>query len=327
MSTPQYIRKASLIVGDAQGNGLDLSELRFAFSIRRGDLQTPNTADIRVYNASQQTADRIRQLMPSPEFTRVVIQGGYDGNYGVIFDGTIKQVRKGRESQLDTYLDITAADGDSAYNFAVSALSLAAGSTPNDHVAAVLQGMAEFGITQGYAPEIEANPLPRGKVIFGMCRNEMRKIAKNTNTAWSIQDGKLDLVPLTSYKPGEIPVITAATGMIGLPEQTQDGIRLKTLLNPNIKIGQAVKLDNESIQRYRYNLSISQAANNAMIAASNKTNDDGLYYVMVADHQGDTRGNAWFTELTCLAIDATIPPSYLQRTGVNNDIGPVRQYG
>lgn len=327
MSTPQYIRKASLIVGDAQGNGLDLSELRFAFAIRRGDLQTPNTADIRVYNASQQTADRIRQLLPSPEFTRVVIQAGYDGNYGVIFDGTIKQVRKGRESQLDTYLDITAADGDSAYNFAVSAVSLAAGSLPNDHVEAVLKGMAQFGITHGYSPELQGNPLPRGKVIFGMCRNEMRKIAKNTNTAWSIQDGKLDLVPLTSYKPGEIPVITAATGMIGLPEQTQDGIRLKTLLNPNIKIGQAVKLDNESIQRYRYNLSVSQSANNAMIAASSKTNDDGLYYVMVADHQGDTRGNAWFTELTCLAIDATIPPSYLQRTGVNNDIGPVRQYG
>lgn len=137
----------------------------------------------------------------------------------------------------------------------------------------------------------------------------------------------MDFVPLTAYKPGEIPVITAATGMVGLPEQTQDGIRIKTLLNPNLKIGQAVKLDNESIQRFRYNLSINQQATNEMIAASNKINDDGLYYVMVADHHGDTRGNAWHTDLTCLAIDATVPISYIERQGVNNSIGPIKRYG
>jgi hypothetical protein len=327
MSVPQYLRKASLIVGGDNGNALDLSTLRFSFAIRRGDLQTPNSADIRVYNVAPQTADRIRQILPTPEFTRVVIQAGYEGNYGVIFDGQIKQVRKGRESQLDTYIDITAADGDSAYNFAISAVSLAAGSTPNDQVGAVLQGMAQYGISQGYMPELPGNPLPRGKVIFGMSREELRKIAKNTSTSWSIQDGKVDFVPLTAYKPGDVPVISAATGMVGMPEQTQDGIRLKTLLNPNLKIGQAVKLDNASIQRYRYNLSINQQATNDMIAASNKINDDGLYYVMVADHMGDTRGNAWFTELTCLAIDATVPISYTGRQGVNNSVGPIKRYG
>lgn len=322
MSVPQYLRKASLIIGNDSGDGIDLSELRFAFAIRRGDLQTPNSADIRVYNLSDNTAQIIQK-----EGLRVVIQAGYEGNYGVIFDGQVKQVRRGRENQLDTYLDITAADGDSAYNFAISAITLAAGSSPADHVGAVLQGMAKFGISQGYLPDLPGNPLPRGKVIFGMSREELRKIARNTSTSWSIQDGKVDFVPLTAYKPGEIPVITAATGMVGLPEQTQDGIRIKTLLNPNLKIGQAVKLDNESIQRFRYNLSINQQATNEMIAASNKINDDGLYYVMVADHHGDTRGNAWHTDLTCLAIDATVPISYIERQGVNNSIGPIKRYG
>ena len=294
MSVPQFIRKASLIVGGDDGNAIDLSALRFAFSIRRGDIQTPNSADIRVYNVAPQTAERIRQILPTPEFTRVVIQAGYDGNYGVIFDGQIKQVRRGRESQLDTYLDITAADGDSAYNFAVSAVSLAAGSKPSDHIAAVLEGMAKFGVSQG---------------------------------SWSIQDGKVNFIPLTAYMPGDVPVITAATGMVGLPEQTQDGIKIKCLLNPNIKIGTQVKLDNASIQRYRYNHSINQQAQNAMSEQSNKINDDGFYYVMIADHQGDTRGNAWFTELICLAVDATVPISYTQRQGVNNSVGPIKRYG
>lgn len=321
MSVKQYMRKASLIVGLGSGNALDLSALRFAFAVRRGDLQTPNSADIRVYNVNDDTAQQV-----SKEFTRIVIQAGYDGNYGVIFDGEIKQVRRGRESQTDTYLDITAADGDSAYNFAVSALSLAAGSTPNDHVSAVLQGMAVNGINRGYVPDLPGNTLARGKVFYGMSRDEMRKIARNTQTAWSIQDGKFVMIPLTDYLPGDVPVITAATGMVGLPEQTQSGIKVKTLLNPNLKIGQAVKLDNDSIQRYRYGLGINNAGDNLWAQQTAKVNNDGLYYVMIANHCGDTRGNDWYTDLICLAIDATIPKDYVPRMGVNSEVAKIPRY-
>ena len=322
MTVKQYLRKVTLIVGQDNGDGRDLSDLRIRFSIRRGDIQTPNTADIRVYNVNEQTANSVQR-----EFTRVILQAGYEGNYGVIFDGQIKQVRRGRDSQTDTYLDITAADGDSAYNFSVSSFSLAAGSTPNDHVGEILKNMAEHGISEGYIPDLPGNPLPRGKVFFGMSRDKMREIAKNTQTSWSIQDGKLMMIPLTAYAPGDIPVLTAATGVIGLPEQTQNGIRLKTLLNPNIKIGQAVKLDNASIQRYKYSMAVTQEAANLLNEQSNKINNDGLYYVMIADHAGDTRGNEFYTELTCLAIDASIPRELLPQSAVRGDIGSIKRRG
>jgi hypothetical protein len=322
MSTPQYLRKVSLIVGNDEGPARDLSELRFKFSVRRGDIQTPNSADIRIYNLSEQTTQAIQK-----EFTRILLQAGYEGNFGVIFDGQIKQVRRGRETQTDTYLDITAADGDSAYNFAFSSTSLAAGSTPIDHFNAVAKDMEKHGVSEGYVPDLPGNPLPRGKVVYGMSRDIMRNVAKNTDCSWSIQDGKLTMVPQTAYVPGEIPVITAATGMVGLPEQTQNGIRLKVLLNPNIKIGQAVKLDNASIQRYRYSMSIGQEALNLLNEQSNKINNDGLYYVMIADHAGDTRGNEFYTELTCLAIDASIPRELLPKQDVRGDIGSIKRRG
>lgn len=328
MTIPQYLRKASLLIGGPDGHALELSELRFQFAIRRGDLQTPNTADIRVYNVSDQTADRIRQLQPQPEFTRVVVQGGYEGNFGVLFDGEIKQVRRGRESSTDTYIDITAADGDSAYNYSVTAVSLVAGSTPKDAVSAILKDMATHGVTEGYIPPLQGNPLPRGKVIYGMSKDELRKIAKNTRTAWSIQDGKLTMIPESAYIEGDIPVITSATGMIGLPEQTQNGINVRVLLNPNIKIGQAVKIDNKSIQGYRYGLGVKQGLSNENTAMLAKTNSDGLYYVMRADHQGDTRGQAWYSDLLCLAIDATITPDIQLQFPVGGEyIGSIKRYG
>lgn len=317
----QYLRKSSLLVGTAEGQGIDLSALRFRFSIHRGDIQTPNTALIRVYNVNDDTA----KAVANKEFSRLIIQGGYEGNFGVLFDGEITQVRKGRESQTDTYLDFTAADGDSAYNFAFSALSLDASTTSSkDQVAAMLKSMAEHGITEGYIPDFPQNKLVRGKVLFGMTKDLMRCTAFNTSTNWSIQDGKLVMVPLSAYLPGEIPEINSGSGMIGFPEQTQNGVKVRCLLNPNLKIGQAIKLNNADIQQYAFGVGVGSAVSNLFASKSLKTDADGLYYVMIAEHEGDSRGEAWYTDLLCLAVDATVPLSYKPKMNVTGETGPIR---
>ena len=46
----QYMRKFQLLVTDLQGNALDLFALHCKFSVKRSNNQTPNSADIRVYN-------------------------------------------------------------------------------------------------------------------------------------------------------------------------------------------------------------------------------------------------------------------------------------
>jgi hypothetical protein len=321
MSVPQYLRQISLKVGDAT-DALDLSDMRIRFAVRRGDFRTPNTADIRVYNLNDNTIQRVQK-----EFERVVLQAGYAGNYGTIFDGTIKQVRRGRESQTDTYIDITAADGDSAYNFAVMNVTLAAGSTANDHLQQVLSSMASRGITMGEAPELSPNKLPRGKVFYGMTRDFLDVLGKTQDVSWSIQDGKLTLIPNNAYLPGEAVVVTSATGMIGLPEQTQNGITVRTLLNPGIRIGKRLQINNTSIQLYRFGTSINSGTSNSFVAQQAKVADDGFYKAFVVDHFGDNRGNDWYTDTICLAIDATVPLGLLPQTGGVGPVGPVRPYG
>lgn len=324
MSVPQYLRQISLKIGN-NDTALDLSNLRIRFSIRRGDLKTPNSADIRMYNVSDQTAQRAQK-----EFERIVLQAGYAGNYGVIFDGTIKQVRRGRESQTDTYLDITAADGDSAYNFAVMSTSLAAGSTPDGHLQAALQAMASRGITMGQGMTLSGNKLPRGKVMFGMVRDHLDNLGKTQDMSWSFQDGQLTLIPNTAYLPGEAVVVTSATGMVGLPEQTQNGITVKMLLNPSVKVGRRLQIDNASIQLMRYGLSIDDLKSNGLATQSVYLDSDGLYRSIVVNHSGDTRGNEWYTDVICLAIDATIPISLIDRPetpGSVGPVGPVKPYG
>jgi len=321
MSVPQYLRQISLKVGDAD-TAIDLSGLRIRFAVRRGDFRTPNSADIRVYNLNDDTVQRIQK-----EFERVVLQAGYPGSYGTIFDGTIKQVRRGRESQTDTYIDITAADGDSAYNFAVMNVTLAAGSTAQDHLEQALASMASRGITLGYAPQMSASKLARGKVFYGMTRDFLDTLGKTQDASWSIQDGKMMLIPNNAYLPGEAVVVSAATGMVGLPEQTQNGITVRTLLNPGIRIGKRLKIDNASIQLYRYGLSVNSGTSNAFVSQQANVADDGFYKAIVVDHYGDTRGNEWYTDTICLAVDSTIPLGLLPQTGGVGPVGPVKPYG
>ena len=325
MSVPQYLRQISLKIGN-DSEAIDLSELRIRFSVRRGTISTPNTADIRVYNVSAETA-RKSQLK---EFGRVALQAGYAGNYGVIFDGTIKQVRRGRESQTDTYLDITAADGDSAYNWSVINMSLAAGSTAQDHLKSAVQAMEGRGITMGDSAQLSTNKLPRGKVMFGLTRDVLDNLGRTQDVSWSIQDGKMTLIPNTAYLPGDTIVVNYQTGMVGLPEQTQNGVNVRMLLNPSVKIGRLLKLDNASIQQYRYGVSLRDQASNELIKNQISLDTDGIYKVLIADSFGDTRGQEWYTDVICVSVDATIFNKDLLNSktpGAIGDPGPVKPYG
>lgn len=295
----QYGRVCTLIVSDRSLNGIDLSKLRIKFVVKRSDTMTPNVADIRVYNLEEETARQIKK-----EFTTVTLQAGYEGNYGVIFRGNIKQVILGRESATDTFIDIVAGDGDRAYNFAIINSTIAAGARQSDQVNAAVTAMTPKGVTAGHLGDFPTSQLPRGKVMYGNARNYLRDVAQTTNKSWSIQDEKVTFVSNKSYLPGERVVLTSKTGMIGTPQQTNEGVNVKCLLNPNIKIASRIEIDNKSVQRYKINLSVPNSPANipAPLTA------DGVYYVLVAEHSGDNRGVEWYTNLICLNVDVTTNP-------------------
>lgn len=307
MTTKQYRRRGTLVVSKSNGDqdALDLSEVHFRFSTSAQDVESPANAEIRLYNLSDSTIQLVRT-----EFDTVTLQAGYDANYGVIFRGTIKQFRTGRETPTDRYLDLLAADGDLAYNFATISKTLAAGWTHVQAMKEAANAMAAKGVSLGYIDEGGllggTVPNPRGKVLFGLPRVIMRQSAASVNASWSIENGRVNVVPLESYKPGEVVVLNAQTGLIGLPEQTVDGVRVRCLLNPRITTGSLVQIDNRSVnQTLQANPNAAPIPYNqwaglqqlATVAA------DGLYRVFVVEHEGDMRGQAWYSNLICLAVN------------------------
>ncbi len=320
----QYGRKINLLVEDLTNlqaanvpvgsevldDAIDLSELRIKFSIKVSDTQTPNTADIRVYNLATETAQHIKSLENK---SRVILQAGYEANFGVIFQGNIKQVILGRESATDTFIDIIAGDGDRAYNFAVVNATIAKGSTQLDQVNAAVTAMTPKGVTAGHIGDMPTNVLPRGKSMYGNARNYLRDVAQSTDKTWSIQNEKVTFIPLKSYLPGEAVVLTSGTGMIGTPQQTNTGVNIKCLLNPLIKIGGLVKIDNKSIQLQKLSIDQIAAAKGDVHAINNliprRLNEDGNYYVLTMELTGDTRGIDWYSSLICLSTDVSANPA------------------
>lgn len=306
MSREQYIRQATLVVSKGT-EGLDLSEMRFSFRVSQSDMQSPNNCAIRIHNLSPQTSALVQK-----EFSQVTLQAGYEGSgSGVIFTGDIKQFRRGKESAVDTYLDILAADGDLGYNFGVVNKTLAAGASPRDVANAAADAM-KLGRPMNF-DAFTGGTLPRGKVLFGMARDTFSDLAATQKSTWSVQNGQVQILPLTGYLRGEAVVLDALSGMVGIPEQTEEGIRIRCLLNPRLTVGGSVKIDNASINKL-----LQQDPRAAPIPFNQWTGiqllatiaDDGLYRVFVVEHSGDNRGQEWYSDLICLAINAGMVDAY-----------------
>lgn len=297
----QYLRKAGLFVSSTE-RALDLSEAHFSFRTAQQDVESPNNCSIRVYNLAETTIQLIRN-----EFQRVTLQAGYDGSYGVIFQGQIKQFRIGKESATDSYLDILAADGDEAYNYAYVKKTLAApNTTPAQQIKAIIEAMNPNGVGQGYTMEMTGGVLPRGKVLFGMANALMRQVVRSQGATWNINNGKVEIIPMNGYKPGEAIVLNSLTGLIGRPEQTIDGVKARCLLNPRLDIGATVKIDNASINRLvQQNPNAPPIPFNQWTGIQNLATiaADGLYRLFVVEHSGDTRGMDWYSDIIGLAIN------------------------
>jgi hypothetical protein len=306
----QWIRAAQLLLTN-QSEALDLSNMRFKFNIEASDGETPNTARVRVYNLSDQTTKRAID-----EYSKVVIGAGYGDNPATIFNGTVKQFRQGKERNIDSFLDIYASDGDVAYNFATVSAQLPAGSTPQDELKTLANAMnlpVDPNAPSYLAGGANASPnistggiLPRGKVLFGLARSYMRDLANSNQVRWSIQNGVITLIPLTGYLPGEAVVLNSATGLVGVPEATNQGISITCLLNPKLRVGGTVQLNNKDITRSAINLQFFPGYHLTQIATVPSTTD-GTYRIIVIEYVGDTRDVDWYCNLVCLNIDPSSP--------------------
>ena len=287
MSNPYFLRKYRVRVIDGNDVALDVSDLRVKFNIQRVGYQAINYGDIEIYNLSAQTEVYIVKYG-----MRVTIEAGYEnGQYGKIFDGDVFQPLWEREQVTDYKLTLHCFDGDSQLNNNFIGMTVQASHDQRTDLLAIMENARNtFGSGQ-ISSDISSIKMPRGRVFFGMPKTHFRQIARANNAQWSYQDRQLMMSKLTDVPQGEALVISPSSGLIGSPQQTQDGVQFRTLLNPAVSVqfpAMQVKLDMASIRQEKILIGQLQT----------RLDQDGLYYVAAVNHIGDTRGNEWYTDIT-----------------------------
>lgn len=292
----QWLRQCRLVIGK-NGQGLDLSALRITFDVKKDDQTTPNSAQICVYNPAPDTINRALK-----EFDTVSLDAGYVDGMGLIYAGNIIQVRRLRRGP-DIVLEISAGDGDTAYNYGVVSTTLAAGATNKDRLQAMARAMAIGNVDAGAAllSAGTGRALPRGKVLYKPVKDYMREYGRDTGSAVFIDSGKLQTIKRDGYLPGTPVELAPGTGLIGAAQQTLDGVEASSRLNPEIRIGGLVHIDPAYL--------VAADTTSATASAGEKKTvhqaAGGYYRVIATRYTGDTHGQPWDVTITGVAVDAS----------------------
>jgi hypothetical protein len=146
--------------------------------------------------------------------------------------------------------------------------------------------------------------LTRGKVLFGQPKDYLRQVAKSEGATFYTDDGKINIVKASDFKKNEIIELNPTSGLIGVPEQLNYGVKGKCLLNPRIKINSLIHIDNSLIRA-------QQASQTAQYTLDN----DGIYRVIKVAYSGDTRGDEWYTEFETVSQAGNVPSMLTNSTG------------
>ncbi|MBS0877997.1 MULTISPECIES: hypothetical protein [unclassified Tatumella] len=337
-----WMRHFELLLVDSKGNAIDFADFKVTFNIDWFNLSSETrVGTFKIYNLSANTVSRIC----GEEFTRIRIIAGYDGiasdvtadqvgvassvnsadvgqtggrNYGLLFDGEIRYTITGKDNPVDSFVLIQAADSDQAFSTSITAQTLAAGYTVADMNTALMKDFNAKGATEGKTPTMPAIVYPRGRVLFGMTRDLMDNVAEQCNADWMFVDGKREMVAKDEVVHDAI-TLNSATGLIGMPQQTiGNGVNVRALINPNIRVNGLIELDQSSVYRTALaNNDISMAGGritdqtvNGNVSVTGTTAQpasiatDGVYIVRGIMYTGDTRGQAWYMDMMCEARGA-----------------------
>jgi len=141
-------------------------------------------------------------------------------------------------------------------------------------------------------------------VLFGMARDGLRQQVVDLGYSYSIQNGKLVVLPLNGFRPGQAVVINSQTGMIGIPEQTEDGISVRMLLNPLLGVGSKLTINEADVASAQQDLAFNALPIDPTFPGI--AQNDGTYRIYVINHEGDTRGNDWYSDCVVLSTDPTV---------------------
>lgn len=264
-----FNRKYKIIIGNEKDGGLEIVDLRVSFNVELSLVGYPNMAEIKIYNLNKQNRNKIKK-----EFTKIFLHAGYSDNLSLIFSGDIVNVTH-EKKESDWITVLYCGDSIKTINSSIINKTLPAGQTTESIFNELVSNMKDVtkGVTDGLKDCMTKKmSLLRGLVLSGSVKEWLEKLSKNCGFDYSINNGVIETTSKDRpFSDEPALIIKQDNGMIGSPEVTEIGIKVKSLLLPNMKLGRKIEIK-------------------SIIG-------EGTYFAYKINHIGDTMNNDWFTKI------------------------------
>jgi hypothetical protein len=270
---------------------LRITQLDISFNINRTLSREPNTAEISIRNLTESNRKRLEESAEVP----VVLEAGYQqpqnavvfglnntfaSSMSAIFNGDLREIFTERDGP-DLVTKVTSGDGEKRKRRARINKGFAPGTTLRTVIEALANAM---GVGLGNIRRI-SNPsflnagatFPSGTTASGDAGEVLGQILRSAGLTYSIQDGELQILSLTTALDAAAVVLNSGSGLIETPSIASDGtMRARTLMIPDLFPGRKVQFDSDAVT--------------------------GFGRVETAEYVGDTAGSDWFIDIECKGI-------------------------
>jgi hypothetical protein len=234
--------------GSAQANVEVALPITVEFEVRRAALSSSQTATFRLYQLGERTRDLIQKdWFDLSDVRAVQFRAGYEADpSSLIFNGTLKQAQSSkRPGGTDWVTTIEAFDGGAAMANGFTLRTIAGGALYSD----IIKNLARD--LPGLASQAFIGSVP-GKTIRGasFAGNTWRYIFQMSNGLAFVDNGQLKILSPEEYAAGEIPSISAESGLLGTPERFLNMIKVMMLFEPRFTVGQLVSLNSAGAKRF-----------------------------------------------------------------------------
>jgi hypothetical protein len=245
----QYLRKVRLRAGGLLINpgGTNLHDIKIRFSISKTLSSTANEATIEVWNLAAGTRNAMGKELEDVELEAGYLPPNGGGNVGTIFKGQIRDVEHRRDG-ADIITKLTCGDGDRALRKAVLGKSYPKGTPVEDVLEDLYKEFEKQGVDKGEWKFPEDMPeFKRPYAVCGTCKREADTLGRGKDFYWSIQNGTMEVIPGDGFI-GNVVLLTAKSGLIDTPTITDNGVKVKALLNPEIRPNRRIRVESETLE-------------------------------------------------------------------------------
>lgn len=244
-------------LGDTTGDsGMPL---HISFSAEKGDKESNNTATVKLWNLGPASIAEIKKHNSVLE-----LRAGYGTNLPLIFAGNINKASTEQENaNMVTTMDVV--DGLVAIRDTYTTISFTGKTTGIKIIESVANSMGiSYLVSEDAKVILEQKVFAQGYSSVGAAKTVLQKICNTCGLSWSIQNGVLQIVVTGKTITKRAYVLSAETGLLGIPKeitiessakdaQTQGGKKgyeVRYFLNGAIGVDDLVELKSEKVKGF-----------------------------------------------------------------------------